>query len=162
MFDISSIISTQAIPVFLIPLNGLLCTVFYNRYSNINTRIHSVHTKIKELINSNEIKKNKECKKHCKALHSEMKILNKRASLILKSLYCLLISVISFCVCAIFITLTIKHTAFFEVALTLWFLGPTLIIVALLLALMELIFARKTMDLRNTFIDHLYTDHPGL
>lgn len=162
MFDISSIINTQAIPVFLIPLNGLLCTVFYNRYSNINNRIHSVHTKIKEIIKSGNPKKNKELKKHVKALHAEVKILNKRASLILISLFALLISVVSFCVCAIFITLTVKHTGFFETALTLWFLGPSLIIVALLLALIELIYARKTMDLRNTYIEHLFLDHAGL
>lgn len=162
MFDISSIINTQAIPVFLIPLNGLLCTVFYNRYSSINTRIHSVHTKIKELLKNNDLKKDKELKKHFKALHSEMKILNKRALLILIALFGLLISVVSFCICAIFITLTIKHTGFFDTALTLWFLGPSLIIIALILALIELIYSRKTMDLRNTFIDHLFVDHQGL
>lgn len=162
MFDISSIINTQAIPVFLIPLNGLLCTVFYNRYSNINNRIHSVHTKIKEIIKSENPKKNKEVKKHVKALHVEVKILNKRAFFILISLFGLLISVVSFCICAIFITLSVKHTGLFDTALTLWFLGPSLIIVALVLALIELVFARKTMDLRNNYIDHLFLDHAGL
>ena len=162
MFDISSIINTQAIPVFLIPLNGLLCTVFYNRYSNINSRIHSVFTKIKDLVNTPSSKKTKQYKKELKDLNLELRILNKRARLILVSLFCLLTSVISFCVCAIFITLTIQHPDFFKAALILWFLSPSLIIAALCLTIFELMQARKTMDLRNSYLNTLNIDHAGL
>lgn len=151
MFDITSIINTQAIPVFLLPLNGLLCTVFYTRYSNISTRVHKVQNVIRQLLNE-PASKRKKLQENIRWTKVELKQLHLRSNLILFTLLCLLISVLSFCFCAVFITLTIKNPEFFKMALTLWFVGPILIVIGLSSAIYELSVSRKTVKIQSKLI----------
>lgn len=149
MFDISSIINTQAIPVFLLPLNGLLCTVFYNRFTNISNRLHLVQRYQKDLLKGQKTSKDKLFKKDLQQAEKHLVLLHQRSRLMLLTLVCLLISVLSFCVCAVLITLTIKDPKYFRIALTTWFLGPFTIMLGISFALVELLLSLKSIKLYN-------------
>lgn len=160
MFDITSIINTQAIPVFLLPLNGLLCSLFYTRYFNINGRIHTLQAHLKDLIEKNH-KESKTLKATLRSYKKELDQLHIRSKIILCTLVCLLISVITFCLCAILITLTVKFPNLFEIALTLWFLGPFMMIVGISAALSELYKSKKTLHIQSKLIES-WTDTDDL
>jgi hypothetical protein len=153
MFDISSIMSTQAIPVFLIPLNGLLCSVFYTRFTNVSNRIHTIQKHIKELRESVQNKKSKHVNYEIKRSQEHLVFLHKRCKLILFTIFCLLISVMTFCICTALITVTLKDPRFFKIALISWFLGPFMILLSLGCAIYELALSLKSINLYSSEVN---------
>lgn len=145
MLNVSSIINTQAIPVFLIPLNGLLCAAFYTRLTNVGARLHAIQKHMMDL--QGQGTKNANLKTDLKRAKTHFAYLHKRSVLILFTLACLLLSLLTFCICAVLITLTTKDPKFFDMALTAWFLGPLLIVVGLINALFELVLSYKSIQL---------------
>lgn len=145
MLDLTSIINTQAIPVFLIPLNGLLCAAFYTRLTNVGARLHAIQKHIIDL--QAQVSPKKKQNDDLERAKNHFALLHKRSILILFTLACLLFSLIIFCVCAVLITLTIRDPKFFDMALTAWFLGPLMIVIGLLNAGYELLLSFKSIKL---------------
>lgn len=149
--EASAFISTQIIPVLLLPVTGLLALAFYNRAGGMNQRIRMVQKELRDLlIKGKETGRQEEL---IDTLRAELEGLHSRSKVLFFSIYCCLLAIVLFSLCAVFITLGIFVHGIGGIAISLWFAGPVLICLGVIGGMIELYRASKTLFIQTSLID---------
>lgn len=149
----------SATPVVLVSACGLVTLALYNRLGAILARIRAFHQqKILLLENLNEHEVGEQ-QMLLNLLDSQVAGVTVKATLIQKSLYCLLAANTAFLLCSMFAGATVLHESVGMVALGMGFLGLSLFLVGLMWAMRELAISLTPLEEETAYLQVLTAHH---
>jgi len=143
-------------PVVIMSSCGLLCSTFYNRMSNVITRLRAFQRE--RLAEQNAL--DKEMHEAIRAHRREMldvlgrqtNMMIRRVRLIRWTLFCLLMTIIALAACSLVLGLSTLLSGLIYVAIILFILGLCLLITGLVFAMKDLSLALDPVVLETTFV----------
>ena len=167
MKELTGIISAGVGPIIVISACGLLCLAFYNRLAAVVTRLRALH---REQLHEQEalslLRASKEVaeadlvrrQEVLGMLRVQIDTIQRRAGWIRRTLACLLMTIACLATCSLALGLAVVFPVFGYVAVPLFVIGLLLLIVAVVLAMVELEHALDPIFLETRFITELGHD----
>ena len=150
--DTSHLISTSIAPVALISACGLVTLALYNRLGAILARIRAFHQQKIALLDSLHEQDHVEQRLLLDMLDSQIKEVIVKAKVIQKSLFCLLGAMSAFLLCSVFAGTSVYFEPFGFIALVAGFLGISLFLFGIGLAMRELSLSLIPLEEENAYL----------
>lgn len=144
--DTSHLLSVSATPVVLVSACGLVTLALYNRLGVILARIRAFHQHKIGLLESLDQHEPAEQQMLLEMLDSQIVGVTAKAKVIQKGLYCLLAAIAATLLCSLFTGEAVLHDWAGIVAITLGFLGLSLFLAGLGLAMWELTLSLTPLE----------------
>ena len=167
MKELTGIISAGVGPIIVISACGLLCLAFYNRLAAVVTRLRSLH---REQLHEQEalslLRASQEAaeadlvrrQEVLGMLRVQIDTIQRRAGWIRRTLACLLMTIACLAACSLALGIAVVFPVFGYVAVPLFVIGLLLLILAVVLAMVELEHALDPVTLETRFITDLARD----
>jgi len=164
------VIAASVVPVVIISACGLLCLALYNRLASIVSRLRTFqreHLHEQEQLDA-ERRNEASAASDPAAIARHEKVISMlelqttrvlgRARLIRRALFCLLCTILCLTACSLCLGLSALSPVFNYLAVPLFFLGMSLLLAAVVFALLELKGALDPVELESQFVSWL-ADH---
>jgi len=156
MPDLSKIVSAGVGPIIVISACGLLCSTFYNRMTNVITRLRAFQRE--RLAEQALVDRETDaaiCAKRqelLSVLSTQTDSLVRRVHLIRRTLFCLLLTISSLIVCSLSLGLSVLWPALIYLAIVMFILGLALLLAGLGFAMIDLKLSLDPVVLETTFV----------
>lgn len=162
--ELYSFISASVVPVVIISACGLLCLAFYNRLAYIVARLRSFHREL--LTEQEEYTKDLAAgpadeiimhrhREVIQMLEAQTDWVYRRAQLIRGNLLCLLSTIACLTVCSLSMGLASLYRQALYVSLVTFVAGTLLLLGGVVLAIIEMSFALKPLELESRFVSKM-------
>ncbi len=160
----SKVISSAVVPVVIISACGLLCLTFYNRLASMVSRLRGFHRERLEeqqeyarQLFAGTLDRFTMVRHHriLDMLDIQTSRVTRRARLVRRTLLALLATVCCLTLCSLATGLSMVWPPAMYTAAGLFLLGSLLFLVAILLALMEMLGALEPVELEREFVSRL-------
>ena len=154
--DVSKIVSAGVGPIIVISACGLLCSTFYNRMTNVITRLRAFQRE--RLAEQYLIDQEKDDDRRARRqellaiLSSQTDLLVRRVKLVRRTLYCLLCTIASLIICSLSLGLAVLWPPLIYVAIATFILGLTILLAGLGFAMLDLRLSLDPVVLETTFV----------
>jgi hypothetical protein len=154
--DLSKVVSAGVGPIVVISACSLLCSTFYNRMTNVITRLRAFQRErmAEQALLDRETDDALRARRQelLGVLHTQTDSLIRRVRLIRRTLFSLLATIASLVLCSMSLGLSVLLPPVIGVAVAFFILGLTLLLWALLFAAMDLRLSLDPVVLETSYV----------
>ena len=156
MPDLSKVVSAGVGPIIVISACGLLCNVFYNRITNVISRLRAFQRERlaeQNLLDRETDETVRQRRSELLSMLSEQtERLLYRVRLLRGTLFCLLLTIASLVICSLSLGLSVFVPALIYLAVATFILGLGLLLCALVFAMLDLRLSLDPVRLETSFV----------
>ena len=154
--DLSKIVSAGVGPIIVISACGLLCSTFYNRMTNVITRLRAFQRErlAEQYLLDQEKDDDRRARRQelLAILSSQTDLLVRRVKLVRRTLYCLLYTIASLIVCSLSLGLAVLWPPLIYGAIAMFIIGLAILLAGLGFAMLDLRLSLDPVVLETTFV----------
>ncbi len=156
MVDLSKVISAGVGPIIVISACGLLCSTFYNRMTNVITRLRSFQRErlAEQALLDRETDEAMRAKRQelLAILSQQTESLVRRVRYVRRTLFCLLLTISCLILCSLSLGISVVIPRLILIAIATFVLGLALLLAALVFAMIDLKLSLDPVVLETTFV----------
>ena len=156
MVDLSKVISAGVGPIIVISACGLLCSTFYNRMTNVITRLRAFQRErlAEQALLDRETDEAMRVKRGelLDVLSQQTDRLVRRVRYVRRTLFCLLLTICCLILCSLSLGLSVIVPPAIYVSIATFVLGLTLLLIGLGFAMIDLTLSLDPVVLETSFV----------